>query len=99
MVNAYENIYFVSTHINNMAYRKYSPSHRQNLQKYPTCQQLSAPVFFTRNNMLLLVEYRLGWEKNTYLTNHDDLGLKKDLKGVLYVCRQATEYITFQHTE
>ena len=49
--------------------------------------------------MLLLVEYRLGWEKNTYLTNHDDLGLKKDLKGVLYVCRQATEYITFQHTE
>ena len=33
--------------------------------------------------------------KNTYLTNHDDLRLKKDLKGVLYVCRQATEYITF----
>ena len=38
-------------------------------------------------------------KKNTYLTNHDDLRLKKDLKGVLYVCRQATEYITFQHTE
>ena len=78
---------------------KYSPSHRQNLQNTPPVSNFQHQYFL--QEIIWYCWFNTGHDgkKNTYLTNHDDLRLKKDLKGVLYVCRQATEYITFQHTE